>query len=469
MVGKTKNKDLDTTKKGDTTVKEGDVTQADVRKMKTLVLTSTGSGSDYSNLQVRDEEYPKCDKDDMVLVKIKATGLNFAELMQRQGMYKTSPKTPYTPGFEGSGIVEEVSANVTDLKKDDRVIVFASNGIWKEYVLVPRKNVIKMPEEMTFEEAAGLLVNYLTAYQVLFRSANVREGDKVLIHMAAGGVGIAATQLCKTIPNVTIFGTASVSKHETIKEWGVDYPIDYTTGDYTEQIKKISPEGVDVVLDPLNGENSIKGYDLLRPLGRIVHYGAASMTSESRSLTNMFKAWWKCLSINSLEIVSENKTISGYHLGVLLNNPNFLSTAITDINVLFRMYTEKKIKIVIDSTYGFSKVGEAMKRMHQRLNVGKIILKPDSEMPAPPVVEAEVEAVTTSVEQVKLTENTKTEEVKTEVKVEKTEECTEQKKKEEKKETSTALPSADEKIIEKTKVSEITKPEPTEGECATRE
>lgn len=130
-----------------------------------------------------------------------------------------------------------------------------------------------MPEDMTFEDAAGLLVNYLTAYQIIFRLANIKEGDSVLIHMAAGGVGAAAIQLVKTIPNVTIFGTASASKHETIKEWGVDHPIDYTTNDYVEQVKKISPEGVDVVLDPLNGENAIKGFDLLKPLGRIVHYG----------------------------------------------------------------------------------------------------------------------------------------------------------------------------------------------------
>jgi len=96
---------------------------------------------------------------------------------------------------------------------------------------------------MTFDDAAGFLVNYLTAYQLLFRMANVREGDKVLISMAAGGVGVAATQLCKTIPNVTVFGTASASKHEKIKEFGVDYPIDYRASDYVDQIKKISPEG----------------------------------------------------------------------------------------------------------------------------------------------------------------------------------------------------------------------------------
>lgn len=480
MVGKSKSKsiDINTTKNGDVTTKEGDVTvtPVDVKKMKSIVLTSTGSGSDYSNLQIKDEDYPKIDKENQVIVKIKAVGLNFAELMQRQGIYKPSTKTPYTPGFEGSGIVEEISENVTDLAKGDRVIVFNTNGIWKESVMVPRTNVIKMPENMTFEDGAGLLTNYLTAYQIIFRLANIKKGDSVLIHMAAGGVGAAAIQLVKTIPDVIIFGTASVSKHETIKEWGVDHPIDYTTSDYVEQIKKISPEGVDVVLDPLNGENAIKGFDLLKPFGRIVHYGSASMTGESRSLANMFKAWWKCLSLTSLEIISENKSVSGYHLGVLLNNPSFLKTAQTDIDVLLKMYEEEKIKIQVDSVYGYSKIGEAMKRMHQRLNVGKIILKPDSEMPAPPVEEPAVEAVTASVEQIKLnteeksepTEEKKSDEVKEET-VEKNENKTEEVKEETDVAVETKPSTVEPNIIEKTNKSEITKPETMESECATRE
>lgn len=187
------------------------------RKIKSIVLTSTGSGSDYSNLQVKEEEYPKIEKDDQVIVKIKAVGLNFAELMQRQGLYKPSTKTPYTPGYEGSGIVEEVGEKVVDLAVGDRVIVFNSNNIWKEAVIVPRTNVVKIPDSMSFEDAAGLVVNYVTAYQILFRMASLKPGDSVLIQMAAGGVGTAATQLCKTVPNTTVFGTASAVKHDAIR------------------------------------------------------------------------------------------------------------------------------------------------------------------------------------------------------------------------------------------------------------
>jgi len=362
-------------------------------KIKSIVLTSTGSGSDYSNLQLKEEDYPKLDpnREDQVIVRMKAVGLNFAELMQRQGLYKPTTKTPYTPGYEGSGVVEEVGGQVTDIHVNDRVLAFNSSGIWKEVVIVPRSNVVKLPENMTFEDAAGLLVNYLTAYQILFRMTNIKPGNKVLIHMAAGGVGTAATQLCRTIPGVVVIGTASVSKHEAIKENGVDHAIDYTSQDYVAEIKKLFPEGIDVVLDPLNGENSIKGYELLKPLGRIVHFGAASITSESRSLVNAFKAWWKCLTINSIDMVSENKCVSGYHLGYLLNNPSVAEELKADMNALLDLYRDGKIKVKVDSTFGFSKIGEAMKRMHSRLNIGKIILKPDCDMP----VEAVVPATTT--------------------------------------------------------------------------
>ena len=190
---------------------------SEVRKIKSLVLTSTGSISDYSNLQVKDEDYPKITKDDDVVVRVKAAGLNFAELMQRQGMYRPSIKTPYTPGFEASGVVEEVSDNISEIKVNDRVIVFNTHNIWKEVVCVPRVNVFKIPDDMSFEDAAGLVVNYITAYHMLFRMGNLRSGDSVLIHMAAGGVGTAATQLCKTISNVTVFGTASAAKHDAIR------------------------------------------------------------------------------------------------------------------------------------------------------------------------------------------------------------------------------------------------------------
>jgi hypothetical protein len=226
----------------------------------------------------------------------------------------------------------------------------------------------------------------------------LQPNDVVLIHMAAGGVGFAATQLCKTVEGVKVIGTASPGKHDAIRANGVDHPIDYTSQSYSAEIKKLYPEGIDVVMDPMNGENAIKGFDLLAPLGRICHFGASSMTTESKSLMNAFKTWWKCLSVNSLEIMTENKNVSGYHLGVLVGQPRAVVKCISDMEKIIQMWKEKKVKLQIDSEFPYSRIGEAMKKMHARANVGKIILKPDCEWKEPVVdaTEAKTETATTS-------------------------------------------------------------------------
>jgi synaptic vesicle membrane protein VAT-1 len=326
------------------------------------------------------ENYPKLESENHVIVRIKACGLNFAELMQRQGFYSPKQKMPYTPGFEGSGIIEQVGSQVNEFSIGDRVIVYNSHNIWKEVVCVSSFNCIKMPDSMSFDEAAGFMVNYMTAYQCLVHFGGLRNGHKVLIHMAAGGVGIAATQICKTFENVIVFGTASSGKHEKIKQNGCDYPIDYTAHDFYDEIKKLSPEGVDIVLDPLNGEASIKGYSLLKPFGKIIIFGAASLATESGSYVSILKTWWKRLTMNSIDIITHNKSISGYHLGYLLGNSLVSEQMKDDINALLRMYNDGKIKIQIDSVFKFSDIGKAMNRMHSRLNIGKIILKPNCEL-----------------------------------------------------------------------------------------
>ncbi|CAF1659581.1 unnamed protein product [Rotaria sp. Silwood1] len=135
-------------------------------------------------------------------------------------------------------------------------------------------------------------------------------------------------------------------------------------------------------MDPLNGEDSVRGYNLLKPLGRIIYFGASNVAAsgENRSLLTAFKTWYKCFSTNSLSILSTNKSIAGYHLGYLLKDlENTKDLALNTINELFRLYKEGAIKPQIDSIYPYSKVGEAMQRMHNRLNIGKVLLQPDDE------------------------------------------------------------------------------------------
>uniref|UniRef100_A0A1A8KS93 Vesicle amine transport protein 1 homolog (T. californica) n=1 Tax=Nothobranchius kuhntae TaxID=321403 RepID=A0A1A8KS93_NOTKU len=337
-----------------------------------LVLTGYG-GYEKIKLQVKTLKKPQL-KPGEVLVRVKACGLNFAELLGKQGLYDLLPAPPVTMGMEGSGVIEAVADDVKDRKVGDRVIAMDRCGMWQELVVVLAKRTYPMPDEMSFEEAAALPINYMTAYMMLFEMANLRPGKSVLIHMAAGGVGIAATQLCQTVQDVTVFGTASASKHETISQGGVTHPIDYRTKDYVTEIRKNSPKGVDIVLDPLGGSDTQKGFGLLKPLGMIIAFGAANcVTGQKKNLLAMAKTWYNQLSLNTQKLMQTNKAISGFHLGYIDDEELFDGT----IFKLLELYKQGKIKPRIDSCYHFEEVAEAMKRMHERQNIGKVVLLPE--------------------------------------------------------------------------------------------
>lgn len=141
-----------------------------------------------------------------------------------------------------------------------RVVVLARFGAHADQVCVPHDNAFPIPDEMSFEEAAAIPVNYLTAYQMLFRVAPIHPGESVLIHMAAGGVGLAVLQLCRTVEGIVAFGTASASKHDVVRANGCTHPIDYHTADYVAEIMRLTNgKGVDVVLDALGGNDWLRG------------------------------------------------------------------------------------------------------------------------------------------------------------------------------------------------------------------
>ncbi|XP_051273550.1 synaptic vesicle membrane protein VAT-1 homolog [Dicentrarchus labrax] len=377
-----------------------------------LVLTGYG-GYDKVKLQVKAQSQPQLQAGE-ILVRVKACGLNFAELLGRQGLYELLPAPPVTMGMEGSGVIEAVAEDVKDRKVGDRVIVMNRSGMWQEVVVVSANHTFPMPEQMSFEEGAALSINYLTAYMMLFEMANLRPGKSVLIHMAAGGVGIAATQLCRTVQDVTVFGTASASKHETIAQGGVTHPIDYRTKDYVEEIRKISPKGVDIVLDPLGGSDTQKGFSLLKPMGTLIVFGAANcVTGQKKNLLAMAKTWYHQLSLTTLKLMQSNKAVCGFHLGYITEEELLSRTMLK----LLELYEQGKIKPCIDSRYHFEEVVDAMRRMHERQNIGKVIL-----LPEPKKEEEKPKSDPEPVENVEKTEaavNEKKEEATEEVKAEK--------------------------------------------------
>eukprot|EP00800_Vazella_pourtalesii_P019191 TRINITY_DN6446_c0_g1_i1.p1 TRINITY_DN6446_c0_g1~~TRINITY_DN6446_c0_g1_i1.p1 ORF type:complete len:388 (-),score=82.58 TRINITY_DN6446_c0_g1_i1:173-1336(-) len=342
-----------------------------------IFLTGTSS---VNKLVVQERTVPDLPPN-MLMVEIKACGLNFKELMERMGVPGTSPsksKLPYVMGFEGAGVIVGVGSEVTGehLRVGTRVSCVGSE-IWSKYTLVRPTACIPIVDSMSFEEAAAFPVVYLSAYFMLFQQANLQPGMSVLIHMVAGGVGTAAVQLCRSVPDVTIFGTCSGFKHERMKEMGVDHLIDYRTQDYAQEVKRISPQGVDIILEPLGGPDFKKSYDLLNQLGHIISFGFANaVQGDKLSYLTMAKNWLQWKNVNSMNMMQENRTVSGFYLQTVFQSR--LDRIVAAVKQLNTMYKDGKIKPLVDSVHGFSQIGTAIVRMNSRQNIGKVILVPES-------------------------------------------------------------------------------------------
>lgn len=355
------------------TAEEG-ATAAAPKEWKNIVLTGFG-GLKMLKVQKKPELKPE---ENQVLIRVKACGLNFVDLMVRQGVLDSPPKTPVTMGFECAGEVEAVGENTQGVAIGDHVIGFSDYGAWGELVVVSANYVYKMPSNMSYQDGAALTMNYLTAYIMLFDIANLRKGMSVFFHDVGGGVGHAVSQLCRTVEDVVSYGTASAHKHEAIKD-NVTSVFD-RTADYCQEVRKLSPEGVDIVLDCMCGEDANKGISLLKPMGKYILYGSSSIvTGETKSFFSFAKSWWQVDKISPIKLYDENKTVSGFQLRHLAFQQGQHQYVRGIMNKLFQLYSQGKIQPVVDSTWAFEDVAEAMQKMHDRKNVGKIILDPSLE------------------------------------------------------------------------------------------
>jgi synaptic vesicle membrane protein VAT-1 len=315
-----------------------------------------------------------------VRIRVRAAGLNFAEVMAAQGLYPDAPKRPCVVGYEVAGVVDAAGDGADRAGAPAlgaRVMALTHFGGHSDVVCVPVRQVIEIPEGKEFAAAAALPVNYLTAYHMLFRVACVRPGERVLVHMAAGGVGMAVLQLCRTMPELEVFGTASAAKHERLRAQGCTHPIDYRTTDYAAQVRRLTGgAGVDVVLDPLGGADWRKGLKLLRPCGRLVAYGFANLTSgqRRRPLHMLSKAAGIPL-LTPIQLMNANRTVSGVNIGHLWDRLDLLRGELEELIALWAAGT---IDPVIDSSYPFAEAAAAHRRMLERQNIGKIVLIPDN-------------------------------------------------------------------------------------------
>jgi synaptic vesicle membrane protein VAT-1 len=325
-------------------------------------------------LEVREAPDPE-PRPGEVRVRVKAAGLNFAEVMARMGLYPAAPPPPCVVGYEASGVVDALGEGVTGIEVGTRVLAMTHFGGHADVITMPAAQAVVMPDAMTFEEGAALPVNYLTAYHMLFRVANVRPRERVLVHMAAGGVGLAVLQLCRTVDGVVTFGTASASKHAVVRENGCTHPIDYRTVDYVEEVRRLTGgKGVDIVLDALGGKDWKKGYDLLRPVGRLVAFGFANMASgETRSVFNMIRQVLGVPLFTPLGMMDKNRLVAGVNMGGFWDEPSLIREELDDV---VRLYREGAIKPHVGEVFPFDRAADAHRALTERRNVGKVVLLP---------------------------------------------------------------------------------------------
>lgn len=310
-----------------------------------------------------------------VRIRVSAAGLNFAEVMAAQGLYPDAPKPPCVVGYEVAGVVDALGERVQGYAVGQRVLAMTRFGGHADLVCVPADHVLAIPDAMSFEEAAAIPVNYVTAYHMLFRVAGVRPGERVLVHMAAGGVGLAVLQLCRTVDDLEVFGTASAAKHDVLRAEGCAHPIDYHTTDYAAEVRRLTGgEGVDIVLDPLGGNDWRKGLKLLRPVGRLVAYGFANLSGGQRRRPARLAAQVAGIPLlTPLQMMNHNRTVSGVNIGRMWGQIAILRE---ELQAVLTLWDQGKIKPHIDTTYPFTRAADAHRRILQRQNIGKVLLKP---------------------------------------------------------------------------------------------
>lgn len=311
-----------------------------------------------------------------VVVRVKAVGVNFADLLQRMGLYPGTPKPPFVPGLEIAGVVEKMAEHgggeLQPLNRGDAVAALLPLGAYAEWVSVPARDVFRLPAGMPFEDGAAIPVNYLTAYHSLFTMGNLQAGNRVLIHGAAGGVGIAAVQLARA-RGLAVFGTASRTKQEFLRRMGVEHAIDYEKSDFVQVVQKFAPDGIEMVMDAIGGKSFARSAKCLGPMGRLVVYGfsAAAGAEGKKSLPRAGRALLQTPRFHPLKLMERNMAVIGVSLGKLRSRAAVLRSELEDI---FRMYSAGQIKPVIGKTVPLTEAAAAHRYIHDRKNIGKVVL-----------------------------------------------------------------------------------------------
>jgi NADPH2:quinone reductase len=315
--------------------------------------------SEPQHLQVTDWPEPEVTRG-MLGVEVRAAGCNFFDILMIQGKYQVRPPFPFIPGAELAGIVREVGEDVEGFRPGDAIFASTSLGAFAERAAIPAKAAYRMPAGMSFEEAAAFPIVYPTSYAALVFRTKIEPGENLLVHAAAGGVGIAAVQIGKALGARVIATAGGAEKLEVARRAGADVCIDYRDGDWVEQVKQATGgRGADVIYDSVGGDVFDGSLKCIAWNGRLLVIGFAG---------------GRIPEVKANRILLKNISIIGLHWGAhVMNEPQRIGEC---FEALFRLYEAGKIRPVIYRTFPLDQTGAALEALGSRQSWGKVIVTP---------------------------------------------------------------------------------------------
>ena len=324
-------------------------------------------------LEVRETEDPAPGPGE-VLLEVAAAGVNFADVLARRGIYPDAPPLPAVVGYEVAGRVGAIGEGVDRWSVGDPVLAMTRFGGYSERVCVPADQVVSCPPALSFSEGAAVPVNGLTAALALFHFGNLRAGERVLVHNAGGGVGLAAVQMAKA-RGAEVFGTASSWKHERLRELGLDRAIDYRREDFVEVLGGLGKEGrMDLILDPVGGRSLRKGLKVLAPLGRLVAFGVSEAARAGRwPKLSLVRTALRMPRPGFLSLLDRNLAVSGLNVGHLWEERDRIQPWIEEVLALVETGHYQPL---VSAEVPFAEAAEAHRWLEERRNFGKVVLVP---------------------------------------------------------------------------------------------
>jgi NADPH:quinone reductase len=342
----------------------------------TRIIVTHYGGPDA--LRVLEEECPE-PKDGEVRVKVRAAGVSLPDIMAREGVHPETPLVPFTPGWDLVGVVDRLGDGVSGIEPGQIVAAMPISGAYAEFVCLPQRELVPVPSGLDAAEAVSLVLNYITAYQMVHRSAKVRPGQRALIHGAAGGVGSALLQLGR-LAGLEMYGTCSSRGASAVSALG-GIPIDYQHQDFVEEIHRLTSEGVDVVFDSIGGTHIWRSRKALHAGGRVVAYGLTGSLRGGRLASGRGgrRHRYRAIAIFGLYIAGGwlfpgRKRVVPYIIQTLKRlKPSWFRQ---DLKALFDLLQQQKIKPLIAQRFPLAEAKHAHELLGKGGVTGKIVLVP---------------------------------------------------------------------------------------------